>query len=176
MPLSHNNYWIYEDSIFNNGVLKNVQYDTLRFGKTYLSAPDNLIWWQSNIQVGLPNMLCATDSGIFGISQRMFSSETIWDASTEYSLFTGETSNYLAHFDDNAAQGKSIKLEAPMDTPAGAFSDCIQFEKYARTFRRDETYFKPGLGVVRYTLEEAPMGTPVIKLQQTSTLVGFHIE
>ena len=177
LPLNKNNYWIYQDSMFNNGVFQNVQYDTLRFDKTYLSLSDNLIWWQANMEVGLPDLLYSSDSSIFSIEQRMFSpTDPIWDARKEFSLFSGETANYLAHFDDNAAQGKSIKLDGDLATPAGEFPDCIQFEKNARSYRKDEIFFKPGIGVVKYTQEKAPMGTTVIKLQQISTLVGFHIE
>jgi hypothetical protein len=176
LPLNKNNYWIYEDSIFNNGVFQNVQYDTLRFEKTYLSLSDNLIWWQANIEVGLPDLLYSSDSSIFSVQPRMYSTEPIWDARKEFSLFSGATVNYLTHFDDNAAQGKSSKLDGTLDTPAGQFPDCIQFEKNARSYRKDEIYFKPGIGVVKYTQEKAPMGSPVIKLQQISTLIGFHIE
>ncbi len=176
LPLNKNNYWIYLDSIFNNGVFQQVQYDTLRFVKTYLSLSDNLIWWQANMEVGLPDLLYSSDSSIFSIEQRMFSADPVWDARKEFSLFSGETANYLTHFDDNAAQGKSVKLDGDLATPAGEFPDCIQFEKNARSYRKDEIYFKPGIGVVKYSQEKAPMGSPVIKLQQVSTLIGFHIE
>lgn len=176
LPLNKNNYWIYQDSIFNNGVFQEVQFDTLQFEKTYLSLSDDLIWWKSNINVGLPDILYSSDSSIFGIEERMFLQEVTWDASKEYSLFSGETASYLAHFDDNAAQGKSTKLESPIDTPAGVFNDCIQFEKNARSYRKDEIYFKPGIGVIKYSEEKAPVGSPVIKLQQVSTLISFHIE
>ena len=177
LPLNKNNYWIYLDSIFNNGVFQTARYDTLRFSKTYLSISDDLIWWQASMEVGLPDVLYSSDSSIFSIEQRMFTpDDPVWDARKEFSLFSGATVNYLTHFDDNAAQGKSIKLDGTLETPAGQFPDCIQFEKNARSYRKDEIYFKPGIGVVKYTQEKAPMGSPVIKLQQTSTLVAFHIE
>ncbi|MBS1620293.1 MAG: hypothetical protein JST10_10640 [Bacteroidetes bacterium] len=177
LPLSKNNYWIYQDSIFDNGVFRNIQYDTLRFEKTYKSLSDNLIWWQANIEVGLPDFLYSSDSSIFSIEQRMFDyDKPVWDARKEYFLFSGETANYLTHFEDNAAQGKSFKLESIISTPAGAFKDCIQFEKNARSFRKDEIYFKPGIGVVKYSQEKAPMGSRVVQLQKVSTLVSFHFE
>lgn len=176
LPLNKNNYWIYLDSVFNNGVFQKAQYDTLRFTQTYLSIEDGLIWWQSNMEVGLPDILYSSDSSIFSVEERMYTSDQVWDARKELSLFQGEAANYLTHFDDNAAQGKSIKLNSTFNTPAGQFPDCIQFEKNARTYRKDEIFFKPGIGVVRYTQEKAPMGSSVIKLQQISTLVGFHIE
>lgn len=176
LPLNRNNYWIYLDSTFNNGVFQKAQYDTLRFEKTYLSISDDLIWWQANIEVGLPQLLYSSDSSIFSVQQRMYSSDAIWDARKEFSLFSGETINYLTHFDDNAAQGKSMKVDGALSTPAGQFPDCIQIEKNARSYRKDEIYFKPGIGVVKYTQEKAPMGSRVIQLQQVSTLVSFHIE
>jgi hypothetical protein len=137
---------------------------------------DDLIWWQANMEVGLPDLLYSSDSSIFSVQERMYSADPIWDARKEFSLFSGETINYLTHFDDNAAQGKSSKLNGTFETPAGQFPDCIQFEKNARSYRKDEIFFKPGIGVVKYSQEKAPMGSPVIKLQQISTLVAFHIE
>ncbi len=176
LPLSQKNYWIYQDSVFNNGSFSRVQFDTLRFSKTYRSLPDNLVWWESNIEVGLPNLLYSNDSSIFLLEQRLFSPDCIQDAKKEYSLFPGESTNYLAHFDDAAAMGKSVKMEETMATPAGSFLNCILFEKNARSYRKDDIYFKPGIGVVKYTREEAPMGSPITKLQQISTLIKFHIE
>lgn len=176
MPLNKNNYWVYLDSIYENGAFQRTQYDTLRFEQTYLSVADGLIWWQANKEIGLPELLFSNDSSIFSIQERLFATDPVWDARKEYSLFEGESASYLTHFDDNAAQGKSIRLNDALTTPAGLFSDCIQYEKNARTFRKDEIYFKPGVGVVRYTKEKAPMGSPVIKLQQVSTLVSFHFE
>lgn len=176
LPLNKNNFWIYQDSIFSNGVFQKTQLDTLRFNKTYLSLSDNLVWWQADKEVGLPGLLYSSDSSIFSIQERPYSTDPVWDTRKEFFLFPGVTVNFLTHFDDNAAMGKSFKVEETLHTPAGQFSDCIQFEKNARSFRKDEIYFKPGIGVVKYTQEKAPMGIPQIKLQQVSTLISFHIE
>ena len=59
LPLSTKNYWIYEDSVFSDGVFQKVQYDTLRFHKTWKSLSDELVWWESNISIGLPDKLYA---------------------------------------------------------------------------------------------------------------------
>ena len=176
LPLNHNNYWIYEDSVFNDGVFVKVQFDTLRFVKTFQSLPDDLIWWETEISIGLPEKLYANDSTIFQMEPRMFAQEPTWDAKSEYSLFDGDSARYLTSFDDNAAMGTSVKMDDAIITPAGKFTDCVLFEKNARSFRRDQVYFKPGLGVIKYIQEKAPMGSPFTKLQQISTLVSFHIE
>jgi hypothetical protein len=175
IPLSSKNYWVYEDSIFNDGVLASVQFDTLRFTSTYQSLSDKLIWWQANIQVGLPTMVYANDSSVFSMSERMFTPNTI-DAKKDLGLFEGDSLRYLTSFDDAAAQGRSVKMSTPVKTPAATFNDCILYEKNARNYRKDQVYFKPGLGVIRYTQEKAPMGTRTLKVQQVSTLVAFHIE
>lgn len=175
IPLSSKNYWVYEDSIFNDGILASVQYDTLRFTSTYQSLSDNLIWWQANIQVGLPSMVYANDSSLFSISERMFTPNTI-DAKKDLGLFEGDSLRYLTSFDDAAAQGRSVKMQSPVKTPAATFNDWILYEKNARNYRKDQVYFKPGVGVIRYTQEKAPMGTRTLKLQQVSTLVAFHFE
>ena len=176
MPLSRNSYWIYEDSLFNAGVFVKVKYDTLRFTQTYQSLSDNLIWWETNINVGLPDLLYANDSAIFLANYRLFSTDPIRDAKKEYGLFEGDSVRYLTQFEDNAAMGRSVKIDGSVNTPAGNFSDCILFEKKAPFYRKDQVVFKPGLGVVKYISEEAPMGSPIMKLAQVSTLVSFHID
>jgi hypothetical protein len=175
MPLSRMNYWVYEDSIFTDGVFTRVQYDTLRYIKTYESQPDKLIWWESNISLGIPEILYANDSALFRIEDRMFTPD-IKDAKKDFAFFEGDSIKYLTSFRDIAAVGRSVKMFTPSITPAGVFNEWILFEKYARNYRRDQVYFRPGLGVIRYTLEKAPLGQRTILLQQVSTLVAFHIE
>src|SRR6185369_13820694 len=175
MPLSNKNYWVYQDSMFDNGNFLKVQYDTLRFNLNWKSLTDNLVWWEGTLQVGLPEKLYATDSTFFEMQERLFTPGMI-DARKDFGLFEGDSLLYLTSFDDNAAQGRSVKLKSPVASPAGNFNDCILFEKNARNFRRDQVFFKPGFGVIRYTKELAPMGTRTIKLQQVSNLVAFHIE
>ena len=174
LPLSTKNYWIYEDSIFADGVFVEVRMDTLRF-QSKKSLPDGLVWWEGNMNVGLPQTLYANDSTFFGLANRMFT-PGIMDVKKDYGLFAGDSIQYLASFEDAAAIGRSLKLQNTFKTSAGDFTDCIFFEKYARNYRRDQLYFKPGVGVMKYTRELAPMGTQVLKKQQVSTLVSYHIE
>jgi hypothetical protein len=175
LPLSHNNYWIYEDSIFANGVFSKVQFDTLRFLTNKKTLSDGIVWWEGNISIGLPDLLYANDSSFFGLTNRLFTPE-IMDVKKEFGLFQGDSIRYLTSFEDAAAQGRSLKIESPLATSAGTFDDCVYFEKNARNYRRDQVFFKPGVGVVKYIQEKAPIGQRVIKLQQVSTLVGLHIE
>lgn len=176
LPLSSKNYWVYEDSVYVNGVFNRVQMDTLRMVKSYQSTPDNLIWWKiSPIEIGLPDMLYASDSAIFQASYRMFSTDPILDAKKEYGLFTGDSTRYLTSFEDYAAMGRSVKCSYPIVTRAGSFEDCILFEKKAPGFRLDQVYLKPGIGVVRYSWQEA-VGSPTFKTRQISTLVSVHFE
>lgn len=175
IPLSSKNYWIYLDSVFQDGLFLRTQYDTLRYSTTWKSLADNLIWWEGTVSVGLPDKLYVNDSAFFEIDDRMFT-PGVMDAKKDYALFAGDSIKYLANFEDNAAVGRSVKLKDPVSTPAGLFTDCILFEKYARNYMRDQVFFKPGIGVTRYTREKAPMGTPTIKLQQVSTLISFHFE
>lgn len=175
LPLSSKNYWVYEDSIFLDGVFQKVQFDTLRYTAKYKSLSDGLIWWESNIYAGIPKLLYANDSSLFEIGDRLFT-QGIKDVRKDYSLFAGDSIRYLANFEDAAAMGRSIKLQGDYVVSDDIYSGCIFFEKNARNYRRDVVYFKPGLGVVKYILEKAPMGTPTVKLQQVLTLVDFHIE
>lgn len=175
LPLSSKNYWIYEDSVFTDGLFTKVQFDTLQYLTTTKSLPDGLVWWVGNIQVGLPDILYANDSSFFGLADRMFT-QGIKDVKKDFGLFPGDSLRYLTSFEDAAALGRSLKLETPLKTLAGTFNDCLYFEKNARNYRKDQVYFKPGIGVVKYISEKAPMGQRVIKLQQVSTLVKFHFE
>lgn len=175
LPLSQKNYWVYEDSIFDNGIFVKKQYDTLRFSKTY-RTPDGLIWWENENFIGLPEKIYANDSSLFMMEERLFSPECMMDVKKDYCLFEGDSIRYLTRFYDFAAAGRSVKLEDTFITPAGKFENCILFDKNARSFRRDQTIFKPGLGVIKFIQEKAPMGSLQVKLQQISTLISFHIE
>jgi hypothetical protein len=175
MPMSSKNYWIYEDSLFVDGNFMRVQIDTLRYDKTWQSLEDNLVWWESNITIGLPTKFYANDSAFFQMKDRMFTPDII-DTKKDFSLFAGDSIRYLTSFDDNAATGRSVKMNTTIVTPAGEFNNWILFEKNARFFRRDQVYFYPGLGVIRYTREEAPSGTREIKIQRIATLLAYHIE
>ncbi len=175
MPLSAKGYWIYEDSVFNDGNFQRVQMDTLRFKRTYRSVSDGLVWWESDVYVGLPQRLYTNDSAIFYTQQQLHNPDRV-DAKKDYSLFAGDSLRYLAGFDDIAASGRSLKLPGAVNTPAGTFDDCIYFEKHARNYRKDQVFFKPGVGVLKYIQEKAPMGTRILKLQNILTLVAFHIE
>lgn len=175
LPLSVKNYWVYEDSIYSYGTLLRVQFDTLRYAYTKKSMEDGLIWWQGNLTIGLPDMLYANDSAFFKIGDRMFT-PGIKDARKDYPVPAGDSVKYLTSFDDIAANGRSVRLKTPVTSPAGSFEDCIYFEKNARFFRRDQLFFKPGIGVIKYIQEKAPPGNPLLKLQQVSTLVAVHIE
>ncbi len=175
LPLSITNYWVYEDSIFTNGVFTRVQIDTLHYTANYTSLEDELVWWQGNIYIGLPDVLYANDSTFFGLVDRMYN-PGIKDVKKDYSLFTGDSIKYLTSFEDNAAMGRSLKLTDDVITPAGNFDNCIYFEKNARNYRKDQVIFRPGLGVIRYIREKAPVGSREIKLQQISTLIAYHLE
>ncbi|MGH2553016.1 MAG: hypothetical protein ACRDEB_04830 [Chitinophagaceae bacterium] len=175
LPLSSNNYWIYEDSIFNDGIFVSVQLDTLQYSTTKKTMDDGLVWWNGNINVGLPDLLYVNDSSFFSLNDRLFTPE-IKDVKKEFGLFAGDSLRYLTSFEDAAALGRSLKLETPIETSAGSFDDYLYFEKNARNYRKDQVYFKPGIGVLKYIQEKAPIGQRVIKLQKISTLVDFYIE
>lgn len=175
LPLSIRNYWVYEDSIFNNGVLLRVQFDTLRFTNTRRTATDGLVWWEASLYVGLPSNIYSNESGFFTLESRLFAPDVV-DARKEFEIPAGDSAKYLTSFEDIAAIGRSIRLSEPVASPAGTFTDCIYFEKNARFFRRDQLFVKPGVGIIKYIQEKAPAGDRNIKLQQVSTLVAMHIE
>lgn len=175
LPLNNKNYWIYADSIYADGVFQKVQQDTLRINGDSRSLTDGLIWWETSLEIGLPAKMYASDSAIFKIEDRMFT-EGIKDVKKEYGLFEGDSLRYITAFEDAAAIGRSLKINTSINTPAGEFSDMLFVEKNARNFRKDQVWFKPGIGVIKYRQEKAVMGSPVVKLQKVSTLVGYHLE
>ena len=175
IPLSTKNYWVYQDSVYINGTYSKTQYDTLRF-TPYKTLTDELIWWKGNISVGLPAIMYANDSTLFALENRIFGDIGERDASREFSLYNSDTTFYLANFEDMAAMGRSIKLQTSLTTAAGTFNGCVYFDKNARSYRRDQLIIKPGVGVVKYIYEEAPMGQPLLKMQKIMTLVAMHIE
>lgn len=175
LPLNSRNYWVYEDSIFQDGVFMQVRFDTLRFTRTQKSLTDDLVWWESNMTIGLPEKLYANDSAVYKMEDRMFT-QGVKDVKKEFGMFAGDSTRYLSGFQDAAAITRSLKNTNTFNSRAGAFSETIYIEKNARNYRRDQVIFKPGIGVLRYVQEKAPMGTRIIKLQQISNLVSFHIE
>lgn len=175
IPLNAKNYWVYEDSVFSYGTFLRVEYDTLRYRGIRRSLYDGLVWWESSADLGIPQMLYANDSSLFALKQRAYTPDYV-DAKKDYSLFPGDSIRYLASFDDIAAQGRSVRMKSSYTVPAGEFDGYIYFEKNARNYRKDRVYFKPGVGVLKYIIEEAQMGTFQIKLQHIKTLVSFHIE
>ncbi len=175
LPLSSKNYWVYEDSVYDNGIFLRVQFDTLRYSSNKKSLTDGIIWWESNITVGLPEILFANETAFFTMGDRLFA-PGIKDTKKDYSIPVSDTIKYLTSFEDIAAIGLSVKLKTAFKTAGGIFNDCVYFEKSTRSYRKDQVFFKPGLGVVKYIQEKAQPGSPVIKLQQISTLVAMHIE
>lgn len=175
IPLSNKNYWVYEDSIFADGLFQRVKLDTLRYSSKYKSLSDGLIWWESNFYAGIPQLLYANDSSLFIMGDRLFT-QGVKDVIKDFSLFDGDSVRYLTSFEDAAAMGRSVKLSGNYVVAGESYSDCIFFEKNARDYRRDRVYFKPGVGVIKYIHEKSPMGQRSIKLQQVLTLVDFHIE
>lgn len=175
LSLSSNNYWIYQDSIFTNGVFAKVQLDTLRFDKQVQSLSDGLVWWKGSKNVGLPETLYANDSSFFGLENRMFM-PGVMAAKKEFGLFAGDSLRFLSSFEDMAAQARLLKSQSPVSTPAGSFNDCLFFEKNARFFRNDQVFFKPGVGVVKYVQMLYSYSTRQFEPQQISTLVKVHIE
>ena len=175
LPLSSKNYWVYQDSVFDNGTFLRVQFDTLRYSSNKKSLTDGIIWWESNFSVGLPETLFANESTFFTLGDRLFT-QGIKDAKKDYFIPVTDTIRYLTSFEDIAASGLSIRLKTAFKTPAGSFSDCVYFEKNTRSYRKDQVFFKPGLGVVKYIQEKAQPGNTLLKLQQIATLVAMHIE
>lgn len=175
LPLSNKNYWVYQDSLFTDGVFVKVQLDTLRFTAKWKSLTDGLTWWESKSYKGIPQVLYANDSTFFEMGDALFNPDIKY-VRKDYSLFAGDSIRYLANFEDAAAMGRSLKLKTDFKTATGTYSDCIYFEKNARDYRKDQVYFKPGLGIIKYIQEKAPVGQRVIKLQQISTLIAFHLE
>lgn len=175
MPLSNHNYWVYEDSVFNDGIFERITTDTLRYVSNIRSLADGLTWWKTDMFVGLPQVLFSNDSTFYSLQARLYNPEYS-DARKEFFLFPGDSVRYLTGFDDIAAAGRSLRMKDRLTVPAGDFSDYIYFEKNARNYRKDQVYFKPGLGVLRFVLEKAPFGQRVIKTQHIMNLLSFHIE
>ena len=175
LPMSTKNYWVYQDSVFLDGVFQQVKIDTLQFSNNIRSLADGLTWWQSKVNVGIPQLLYTNDSSFFTLQPKLYNPEYM-DAKKDLFLFPGDSVKYLSGFDDIAAAGRSLRINQKMEVPAGSFENYIYFEKNARNYRKDQVYFKPGVGVLKYIHEQAPMGQRVIKMQNTKTLIAFHIE
>jgi hypothetical protein len=175
IPLSAKHYWIYQDSIFENGIFTHTELDTLKFFKTWQTQPDGLIWWQADKAVGLPDVCYANDSTIFGLEQRVFASPAVFDAKKQIWLSSQDSTRFLTSFIDEAAIGTE-KMNKEISSPVGKFSDCIFLEKYAPGYRKEQTYLKPGIGVIKFIHMETPIGSSSMEMQRISTLIKFYID
>ena len=176
MPLSSKNYWIYQDSIFdNNGFFKTTKIDTLRYTKT-LQTPDKLIWWEGSKDVGLPAKIYSSTDAIYGLQKGMFMADSMYSKREFYDA-DADTS-FFAGFADIVAFGKIIHKSEVLQTEAESFSEYILYEKYAPGYRRDRVYFVPGFGVIKYTSEyyKAPGPPSNMKMLIKSSLVSNHSE
>jgi len=174
LPLSKNHLWIYQDSIFENGLFARIEMDTLQFTTTWQTQPDGITWFKANKEVGLPLFCYSNDSAIFSIEQRLFSSPQIMDAKKQIFISHIDSIRYLSAFIDEAAIATQ-KMNSPISTALGNFNDCIFLEKLAPGYRKDQVYLKPGIGVVKYIYQEAPFSSPGIEMQRISTLVNYII-
>jgi hypothetical protein len=175
LPLSTKSYWVYQDSLFNDGIFVSTKIDTLKFNETYLSKSDSLTWWKANKYVGLPQLLYANDGTLYGAAAKLFS-PTSTVVSKSYGDFTGDSTTYFTSFDDIRATGRSIKLPGVTNVPAGKFSNTILFEKSADYYGKDQILFQPGIGVLKYIQLRTPISEDENKLQKISTLIAFYQE
>ncbi len=177
MPLSINSYWVYEDSLFdNNGIFINRKSDTLRYTKT-LQSPDNLIWWETNKDVGLPLQMYSSNSAVYSLQRGVFIPDSLYSKREFYDI-EKDSVIYLSGFSDIVAFGKIARRSGVMKTPLGNFYNYIFYEKYSPYYRRDRVYFVPGIGVIKYTNEyyKAPGSPDNFKAKKISTLVGYFAE
>jgi hypothetical protein len=175
MPLASNYYWIYQDSIFHDGVFVKNEMDTLHFIKCYQVSTDGLQWWQADKSIGLPELTYSTDSAIFSLEERLFTTPCTLDAKKVIYFTPQDSIRFLTAFEDEAAFATQ-KMHGEIESPAGHFSNCIFLEKYSPAYRKDQLYIKPGIGVIKYIRNEAPVGSSVVYLQQVSTLVKYSLE
>jgi hypothetical protein len=176
MPLSAKNYWVYQDSLFDNsGAFKSIKLDTLRYTKTF-QTPDHLIWWEGSKDVGLPKDIYSSSDAIYGLQKGTFMADSMY-SKREFYEADADTS-FLAGFADIVAFGKIINKTEILQTEAGSFPEYILYEKYAPGYRRDRIYFVPGFGVIKYTSEyyKAPGPPSNMKLLIKSSLVSYHSE
>lgn len=175
MPLNSKNYWLYEDSVFDSdGYFKYTQVDTLRYTKT-IQTPDNLIWWETKKDVGLPRKLYASDNAIYGLQNGTFIADSFY-SKREFYEAESDSVSFLSGFADIVAFAKIVRRTEPVETPAGSFFNYILYEKYSPGYRRDRVYFVPGLGVIQYTSEfyKAPGPPSKMKLFIKSSLVSYR--
>jgi hypothetical protein len=175
LPLSTKNYWIYLDSVYADGEFLKTEMDTLQFSQTFQTQSDGLIWWKASKEMGLPATCYSNDSAIFGLNERLFSSSPVFDVKKEIYFAAVDSIRFLTSFNDEAAIGTE-KKNSSIATSLGTFSDCIFVEKFAPTYRRDQSYFEPGIGIIKYVFQKAAAGDYIIKTQRISTLVKYHID
>jgi hypothetical protein len=175
IPLHRTNYWIYRDSVFNSsGVFTQVKLDTITISAIKKSTVDTSMWWflKSNSLKGLMHVLYTTDSITYFANNSWGS----YYVEKWFVVPRKDSSRFAFAFTDVIASDSTFKINN-ISVPAGNFINCYRsYKKYLQsgTF---ETFYKPGIGVVRFNLyNNGPIaGQPGFTKLQKSELVSYHI-
>lgn len=187
LPLHKNNYWVYRDSVFDylTGAFQNVFIDTLRFQEAYVYT-DTITWWKPIVPIhptgggyynkGFYDRVYSTDSVLYSLNEGIFQYK---NSIKWFFQLTADSINNSSRWNDTDwlyAYGK--KHNDPVAVPAGIFNGCTFYEKKAGNYYAFilNTYFKPGIGVLKSYEYYYQMPSQPLVLTRSSELLSYHFE
>jgi hypothetical protein len=166
IPLSLINFWIYADSVWEDGILKSTTYDTLKVISAEIS--DNDIWWklsdgyclsQSNDTVYKLNFNGFVDAGSVVCPEKTV---------LFFPVSTDTVQNWHEVTSDYIENGIAYLNGDILITAAGNFSGCLVFVRIGySTYTR---ILEPGIGVVK-TIEINDFNMSI----KSRTLVSYKV-
>lgn len=166
IPLSLISYWVYSDSVWNNGILQTLSFDTLRVVSAQKSG--NETWWFLSDSY----ILFQKNDTVYKLSSGFISGGAV-SCPEKTKLFFAVTNdtvqNWNEQFSDYIFTGKAFLVGNTIATATSNYSGCMEFTQYG--FVNYARIIKPGIGIVK-TIEDDFNN----KIKRIRTLVNYRIQ
>jgi hypothetical protein len=165
VPFAPGNFWIYADTVWKDGSLLSVGYDTLRI--TNVSDYNGELWWRFSDG----SQLSERNDTVFELNRfiRCFHRETLFFP-LSHSNFQDSICYYISlngYFDMIYTTRNSCISDQIIKTPAGQFRECSRYD----ITNNKVQIVKPGIGVIMINEEVGKLSYIHHKV-----LVRYHIE
>ena len=166
IPLSLTNYWIYSDSIWQDGVLQPLTYDTLSVISAEKTGEDT--WWKMSDGY----RLCNDDDKVYKLGFFGYAMPGTTVCPEKALLFfpvqADTTIIWTEWISDYGILGEAKLNKSIIHTGAGDFSDFFEYNQ-SDAIGVNYRWIKPGLGIIK-TIQENSFN----KTRMVRTLVSYR--
>lgn len=150
IPLALNNYWIYSDSTWHDGVLGPITYDTVSVISAEKTGDD--IWW--NMSDGY--RLCNENEKVYKLSfngEVMPGTTVCPEKALLFFPVPADTAvRWTEWISDYGILGEAKLNKSIIHTQAGDFSGFFEYNQ-SDAFGKNFRWIKPGIGIIKTILE-----------------------